>query len=147
MIDQILKASIHDVAELNVLVNAAYRGETAKGGWTHESDLIDGSRIDENELKRLIRAENNVVLKYVRKGKIIGCVLLERNTDSIYLGMLTVKPLLQSTGIGKKLLAASEEYSRSKGCGNIKMTVISIRKELIEFYKRFGYEDTGIKKA
>ncbi|GAC1589662.1 MAG: GNAT family N-acetyltransferase [Ginsengibacter sp.] len=140
--DQILKATTKDIGELNELINSAYRGDSAKEGWTNESEFLDGIRIDESELSKIIRNEKNTILKYVRKNKIVGCVLLEQQEDEIYLGMLTVKPILQATGIGKKLLTASEQFARSKKYYKIKMTVISIRTELIDWYKRFGYEDT-----
>lgn len=143
MIDQIFKATITDVDELNVLINSAYRGDSAKLGWTNESDLIDGKRIDELELKRLLVDPNSTILKYVSKGKIIGCVLLQEENQEMYLGMLTVKPIFQSTGIGKKLLSASEQFTKAKKYHFIKMTVISVRSELIDFYKRHGYMDTG----
>lgn len=140
--DQILKATLKDISELTILINSAYRGETAQLGWTHESGLLDGIRIDEQELKRLLSDEKNTILKFVRKFKIVGCVLLEQQENEIYLGMLTVKPVLQATGIGKRLLMASEQFALSKKYNKIKMTVISVRSELIEWYKRNGYVDT-----
>lgn len=140
--DQILKATLKDISELTILINSAYRGDTAKLGWTNESDLLDGVRIDEEELKQILNNEKNTILKYVRKSKIVGCVLLEQQQNEIHLGMLTVKPILQATGIGKRLLMASEQFALSKKYDKIKMTVISIRSELIEWYKRNGYTDT-----
>ena len=57
--------------------------------------------------------------------------------------MLTVSPLLQNKGIGKKLLFASEDYAKQQNCSAVEMTVISARNEIIEWYKRHGYFETG----
>ena len=60
--------------------------------------------------------------------------------------MLSVSPTAQSQGIGKKLLAAAEQFAKEQQCAFIYMTVISVRHELIEWYKRNGYKDTGERK-
>jgi ribosomal protein S18 acetylase RimI-like enzyme len=57
--------------------------------------------------------------------------------------MLTVSPMLQAGGLGKKILKASEEYAAEQDCDAIEMTVISVRHELIAWYQRHGYHDTG----
>ena len=61
----------------------------------------------------------------------------------MYLGMLTVSPEIQAQGIGKKLLFASEEFAKQNKCDAMQMTVISVRSELIAWYQRHGYHDTG----
>lgn len=135
-----------DVPQLNVLVNAAYRGESSKKGWTTEADLLGGIRTDEEVLTSLVNKENSVMLLYKKDDVIVGCVNLQQQGNKIYLGMLTVNPELQGSGVGKLLLAASEDYAKEKSCAKIYMTVISIRKELIAWYERHGYKDTGKRK-
>jgi ribosomal protein S18 acetylase RimI-like enzyme len=138
------KATIEDIAELNKLINSAYRGESAKQGWTHESDLLTGIRIDEEELSNLITKKDTSIIKYTDNGKIVACMLLEQQDGFLYLGMLTVSPYLQANGIGKQLLHEAEKEAASLGISKIRMTVISTRAELIEWYKRRGYKDTGV---
>jgi ribosomal protein S18 acetylase RimI-like enzyme len=60
--------------------------------------------------------------------------------------MLSVAPNTQGKGIGKKLMAAAEDHARSLGITAIFMTVISVRKELIDWYVRHGYRLTGERK-
>lgn len=75
---KISKAKISDVAELNTLVNSAYRGESSKIGWTTEADLLDGIRVDEERLKEFIEKKDSMILKYTdNENRIIGCVHLE----------------------------------------------------------------------
>jgi ribosomal protein S18 acetylase RimI-like enzyme len=69
--------------------------------------------------------------------------MLVEKTDKLYLGMLTVSPELQGGGIGKQLLKQAEIIAQEKGLAKIGMTVISARQELIDWYKRHGYMDTG----
>jgi N-acetylglutamate synthase-like GNAT family acetyltransferase len=142
----ILKAGIEDAKALDVLVNSAYRGETSKQGWTTEADLLDGTRIDEAGLTELIKKPGTTVLVYKEANAILGCVELRKEGDKLYLGMLSVKPDRQGKGIGKKLLVAAEVNARQLQCSEIYMTVISIRKELIDWYLRHGYRLTGEKK-
>ncbi|MBX2968697.1 MAG: GNAT family N-acetyltransferase [Cyclobacteriaceae bacterium] len=140
---EIVTALPEDAPELSVLVNAAYRGDTGRQGWTTEADLIDGSRTDAELLKAVIDTPGSMILKYVEDGKIIGCVELRKENDKLYLGMLTVNPTIQGKGIGKALLKASEEEAAEQNCHAIFMNVLTDRKELIDWYVRHGYHDSG----
>lgn len=143
---QILPATPADADDLSVLVNSAYRGDTGRQGWTTEADLIDGTRTDAELLRAIIQRSDSVILKYVDNHEIIGCVELRVENGKLYLGMLTVKPTLQKSGIGKKLMQAAETYAREKGCTAIFMHVLTDRSELIAWYERQGYTDTGLRK-
>jgi ribosomal protein S18 acetylase RimI-like enzyme len=141
----IVPAQPNDVAQIVSLVNSAYRGETALQGWTSESHLLEGIRVDEAELTGYFNRSEVTLLKYVGdEGNIDGFVYLERvDGNRLYLGMLTVNPLLQAAGIGRRLLAAANEQARNLNCSFIKITVISTRLELIAWYERRGFVATG----
>jgi ribosomal protein S18 acetylase RimI-like enzyme len=141
----IVPAQPNDVAQIVSLVNSAYRGETALQGWTSESHLLEGIRVDEAELTGYFNRSEVTLLKYVGdEGNIDGFVYLERvDGNRLYLGMLTVNPLLQAAGIGRQLLAAANEQARTLNCSFIKITVISTRLELIAWYERRGFVATG----
>ena len=141
----ITQATIADAAELSALINSAYRGETSKKGWTTEADLLEGTRTSEEELINIIASSNHYLLKFIRDEKIIGSVLLIAKKEVLYLGMLTVSPELQNSGIGKQLLQAAEQLAQQLELSRIQMTVIGIRKELLAWYIRNGYEDTGVR--
>lgn len=142
-------ATTLDIPALKDLLNSAYRGERSKKGWTSESHLIDGEvRTDDATLQQIMKRQDSVFLKCVgAQQQIIGCLNLQQHGNKIYLGMFSVSPQLQGGGIGKKLLFASEEYAKHLNCGSIYMSVISIRTELIDWYKRHGYVDTGERKS
>jgi ribosomal protein S18 acetylase RimI-like enzyme len=147
-VSTITAAGISDIQQLVHLINSAYRGEEAKKGWTHEADLIAGSfRTDEASLVQIIENTNAVILKYTENSdNICGCVYLEKQGLQLYLGMFSVSPGVQGGGIGKLLLHAAEAHAVTVGCTSIIMNVIEARQELISWYKRYGYEDTGVKK-
>jgi len=141
----ILTATSTDIPALEELLNSAYRGEASKKGWTTEADLLEGDqRTDALTLHQLMQTPGAVFLKCINEqNKIEGCVFLHKNEDKLYLGMLSVSPLIQATGIGKQLMAAAESYARDQKCSSIFMKVISARHELISWYERKGYRKTG----
>lgn len=137
-------ATLADIPELVVLINSSYRGESSKKGWTTEANLIGGQRIDNEGLTEQMADPNAVILKNTNdEGKITGCVYLQKRADKLYLGMLTVSPVLQANGLGRQLLQAAEGYARSINYHTITMTVITTRTELLEWYERRGYSKTG----
>lgn len=140
----ITKATLADVPELNALINSAYRGEESKKGWTTETDLIGGIRIDEPMLIDYLNNNAITLLKYVNEdGIIIGSVYLEVKIDKLYLGMFSVSPTLQNGGVGRALIEEAEVIAKQLGLHTISMTVIRSRKELISWYERRGYTFTG----
>lgn len=138
-------ASIEDIPDLLVLINRAFRGPESRLGWTHEVDLIEGDvRITEEELRSLMLQSETILVKYVNDLKeIIGAVYLKLENAEIYLGLLSVKPSEQGSGIGKQLLQYAKSIALQHKCTAIKMRVISKRTELIEWYQRHGYTATG----
>ena len=142
----ITNAVAADAPELDRLVNSAYRGDSSRQGWTTEADLLDGTRTDAAAIKELIETPGVTLLKYVESGEILACVELKKDNHKLYLGMLTVKPNLQGKGIGKQLLKAAEQEAIKQKCASVFMTVISVRKELIDWYVRNGYQLTGERK-
>jgi len=142
----ITTATIDDIPELAELINSGYRGKASRKGWTTEADLLDGTRTDVEGVKDLIARKGTTVLKYVENDEILGCVELNKVATKLYLGMLTVSPRLQNKGIGKQLLQAAEAEAKKLACHSVFMTVISGRDELIAWYLRHGYHDTGERK-
>lgn len=139
------KAQFTDIPGIVNLVNSAYRGESAKVGWTTEADILGGQRTDSEGIREMIlKPGARIELGLAADDTILGCVYLEHKDHSLYLGMLTVNPYLQSKGLGKELLQRSEEIALELGLHQIILEVISIRSELIAFYERRGYQRTGV---
>jgi GNAT superfamily N-acetyltransferase len=137
------KAEIEDVENLSLLVNSAYRGDSSKAGWTTEADLLGGQRTDPEKLKEIIQEPNARIELAFENGDLLGCIYILRESESLYFGMLTVNPTLQNKGTGKLLLNHLEELAKEWKINKIRMTVISVRQELIAYYERRGYKWTG----
>jgi len=138
-------ASPADVAAIVPLVESAYRGDVSRKGWTTEADLLDGQRTDPVGVAELITKPGSCMLLAERDGALLACANLEKRGDAGYFGMFSVRPDLQGAGIGRATLAEAERIARDDWhCGEMHMTVISVRDELIAWYERRGYKRTGI---
>ena len=139
-------AADHDLIQVVSLLNRAYRATGGdKGGWTTEVGLLAGDRISEDTLREELAAKRQAVLMVFKpEEKVTGCVWLEPvDGDTWYLGSLAVEPAKQNAQLGRRLLAASEDWIRQKGGRTVKMTVIDDRQELLDWYERRGYRRTG----
>ena len=144
-IDEYRIATANDLPELVSLINNSYRPNGAEAGWTHESDLIEGERINPQQLAELLDREGSTVLLGLNKGELIACVNINEEAGVIYLAMLTVKPSCQNFGLGKEMLQLAEEYAENQyEASAFNLFVISQRKELYDFYLRRGYQSTEI---
>lgn len=124
-------------------MNAAYRGETSRQGWTTEADYIDGQRTDVPALQADLAASPGARILMLRAddGALLGTVWLEpvEGGETWYLGMLTIRPDLQTAGLGRSLLEGAEAHAQAAGARRIQMTVVAIRDTLIAWYQRRGY--------
>jgi ribosomal protein S18 acetylase RimI-like enzyme len=138
------RATIDDVASLHALVEGAYRGEASRAGWTTEADFLEGQRTDLDELTTLVRGPSTRIVLAHEGGELVGCVLLREEPGCAYLGMLSVRPTLQSSGVGRALLEEAERVARVEmGRPEMRMRVISLRDSLIAWYQRRGYALSG----
>lgn len=144
---QLRSARAADAAAITALVNAAYRGDSGRQGWTTESDLLDGTRISLETVQALLATPDCRVLVAEAAGRLVACAELRPEGGQLYLGMLTVRPELQGQGIGRRLMDAAEDHARALGLRGLVMTVISRRHELIAWYVRLGFRPTGETRA
>ncbi len=136
-----------DAEAIADLVNGAYRGETARRGWTHEADLLGGQRTDAAMLRATMDG-GSAILVWREAGALLGCVCLAPTEPEgrWSLGMLTVDPRRQAAGLGRRLLEAGEAHCRAHGGRHVEMTVIEERESLIGWYERRGYRPTGARR-
>ncbi len=132
-------AAPEDVPAIVDLVESAYRGEVSRAGWTTEADLLDGQRTDPEAVLESLPH----LLLAVDDGTLVGCCALVPKDGHAYFGMFAVRPGLQGSGVGSAVLAEAEVRAARAGLSRVEMTVLSVRTELIAFYLRRGYRDTG----
>ena len=138
-------ARADDAPMLRALIERAYRGNSARQGWTNEADLLDDERTSVAEIEGLIVSADKRVLVAEQAGALIGTVTVtDLGGAKAYLGMLCVEPTLQAAGLGRTLINRVEEIAaRDFRATIMEMTVIDQRPELVRYYERRGYHDTG----
>ena len=129
-------AEAADVPALTALINAAY---------LVEAFFKQGDRTNAVELSGLMRKGRFLVLE--TGDEMQGCVYVEVNGDRGYFGMLSIDPLKQKQGLGARLIEAAEGFCRSTGCTTMELQVVSLRTELPPYYRKFGYEEAGIREV
>lgn len=124
-----------DRTQLVPLINTAFSIET----------FLEGDRTDEENLAAMMR-KGAILIAEDGESQLIGCVYTEVRGERGYLGMLTVDPARQRTGLGTRIMKAAEEHLRSKGCKAVDILVLNLRPELPPIYRRHGYVETGTQK-
>lgn len=145
MIVSIGPARDEELQSLHRLIESAYRGGSAKRGWTHEADLLGGQRTDQEALEAMLADPAQVLLVARDGGGLAGCVsVADKGGGLAYIGLVTVDPERQAVGLGRQLLQAAEEFAAKQFASiRAEMTVIVQRTELIAWYERRGYALTG----
>ena len=137
-----------DIPLLVELVTSAYRGDASRAGWTTEADLLDGLRTDADRIAADIERPQSVILLGEADGDVVACAHVAVEDGAGYFGMFSVRPTLQGHGIGRLMLAEAERIAREDLLqGAMRMTVIDVRDELIDYYARRGYRRTGMHKS
>lgn len=138
-------ATAADVDRIVALVESAFRGDASRAGWTTEADLLDGRRTGPDEIAAILEDPLQSILVLRDAGDmLLASVVLRRDGDAAWLGMLSVRPAAQGSGLGRQVVAGAESWVvRQWGARRMRMTVIVQRAELIAWYERRGYRLTG----
>lgn len=115
------------------VINAAFR--------IAEEFFVDGNRITLEEVQRLFTTGAFLVAE--SEAAIGGCVYVEPRGERAYLGLLSVNPERQQSGLGSRLMTAGEEYCRERGARFMDIYIVNLRTELPAFYQHRGYVENG----
>lgn len=130
---QVRVAEARDSNAIVAVINVAFR--------LSEGFLIDRDRIDLEAVRELLQKGTFLVAE---DSFLCGCVYVEpRGGDRSYLGLLAVDPRLQKSGLGSQLMHAAEAHCAKAGSRFMDLRIVSVRKELPDFYHRHGYVETG----
>ncbi len=137
-------AQSQDTSLLVSLINSAYRQEQGNS-WTSESEIVTGDRINDQQLQHSLIQDNFQLLVVELDETIVACIGLTFDQNGVEIGTFCIAPSLQNQGLGKRVLDFTEQYI-IKEFPQIKtliMWVLSVRYELIAYYERRGYVQTG----
>jgi ribosomal protein S18 acetylase RimI-like enzyme len=133
-----------DAEALEALIESAYRGDASRVGWTTEADLLGGNRTSVAMLLDTLGDPAQTVIVCEDPQGLLATVTVERRHGYGYVGAVSVRPTDQGSGIGRELLTRAERMiGEAWGLERARMTVIAQRPELIDWYSRRGYADTG----
>lgn len=130
---------------------------------TRESDLVDALMLVHNTTGHLRRKRRMSVQKWKRpaqpppilvhilktdpegtfvafdkKGKLVGFTMALIREDEWYLAFLFVDPMLQSRGLGQKLLRKAMAYGKKNNCRRWSLCTFSINPQAVAVYSKMG---------
>jgi len=126
-------AQISDAEAIMNVINVAFKHA--------ESFFIERDRLGLDDVRGFL--EKGEFLIAEDAATIIGCVYVEERGDRAYVGLLSVDPTRQGSGLGSGLMTAAEDHCREKGCHFVDLQIVNLRQELPAFYRRRGYVETG----
>jgi GNAT superfamily N-acetyltransferase len=121
-----------DVDAIVRLINAAF---------VVERPIFDGDRTSPAGVRAYL--ERGKFLVAGDSAGLDGCVYVEIRGDRGYIGLLSVDPPRQGSGLGRKLMEAAEKFFREANCIAVDLRVVSARAPLPAFYRHLGYSETG----
>ena len=134
MTNSVRMASVADAEKVTTLINSAFRPA--------EEFFIDEERINLESVRSFF--ETGKFLLGESDGIVAACVYVELHDDRAYLGLLSVDPARQHSGLGTLLMDEAEEFCRGLACRFMDINVVNLREELFGFYRKRGYVETGI---
>jgi GNAT superfamily N-acetyltransferase len=120
-----------DVDALVRLINAAF---------VVERPVFDGDRTSREGVRAYLEKGRFLVAE--DSAGLAGCVYVEIRRDRGYIGLLSVDPPRQGSGLGRKLMEAAEKFFREANCIAVDLRVVSARAPLPAFYRHLGYSET-----
>jgi predicted N-acetyltransferase YhbS len=137
-------AQREDAEAITTVINAAFRPA--------EKFFVEGDRIAVAEVLNFLTSGKFLLAE--SEDKLLGCVYVEpgyvdsnhsaaESQERAYLGLLSVDPAQQQSGLGSLLMDAAEDHCRGLGSGFMDIKVVNLREELSGFYRKRGYVETG----
>ena len=125
-----------DVARIVDLVNRAFAVERF---------FKTGDRTDEAQILELMRDGRFLLL--LEEEVLVACVYVKLNGDRCYIGLLSVDPAKQRSGIGARMMQEAEDLGRRAGSRFADIRMVSVRPELPVIYHKLGYVEIGVESA
>jgi N-acetylglutamate synthase-like GNAT family acetyltransferase len=128
----IRQAHEDDAAALVRLINAAFQVERF---------FLGSDRLNLAEVRSRMKRGEFLLLEDA--GGLVGCVYAELRGERGYIGLLSVEPERQKSGLGRVLMDAAEQYFREKNCRIAELRIVNLRTELPPYYRHLGYREAG----
>jgi GNAT superfamily N-acetyltransferase len=126
------EATMYDIEAIVDLVNRAFEVERffKNGGRTDVEQI--GDMMSEGEFLLLSDSK-----------ELIASIYIKNNGERAYIGLLSVDPSRQKSGLGRRMMAEAEQYARAAGCRFADIRTVNLRTELPPLYRKLGYSESG----
>jgi len=124
-----------DTEALTTLINEAFQVERF---------FLASDRLNATEVRE--RLARGTFLLLQDDGTLVGCVYAELRGESGYVGLLSVTPKRQKSGLSRMLMTAAEDYFRANSCRFAELRIVNLRQELPPYYQHLGYQQLGTEK-
>jgi len=125
-----------DAENITNIINSAFRKA--------EEFFIEEDRIDLKSVLNFLNTGTFILAE--SEGAVMGCVYVEpgaAHDGHSYLGLLSVDPARQRSGLGSLLMEAAEEHCRRQGHSFMDIKIVNLREDLPAYYRKRGYVETG----
>jgi predicted GNAT family N-acyltransferase len=91
--------------------------------------------------EQLSAEDTDAHLIAIEGDKVVGClVMTPKSSDIVKMRQVAVEPELQGSGLGTKMVAASEDWAKQKGYQRIELNA---RDTAVAFYLKLSYQTVG----
>lgn len=125
-------ATAHDVAPVQVLIEAAYALYIPRIGAKPGPMLEDYAALI---------AQGRVEV-FEEQGQVLGVLVLIAQADGLLLDNVAVSPAAQGRGLGRQLMAHAEARARQLGLEVVRLYTNEAMSENLGLYERLGYRET-----
>nr|WP_277871726.1 GNAT family acetyltransferase [Cryobacterium sp. MDB2-33-2] len=98
----------------------------------------------ELDLLRALAGETSTVLGLFDGKTLVGTVMVGHDGHRGWVYYLAVDDTHRGTGLGRRLMAAAEDWLRERGVVKLQLMVRSANAAVLSFYDRLGYEDADV---
>lgn len=104
-------------------------------------EFFEGDRTDEKRIAVSLQKGRFLVAEH--EGRVVASIYVELRGERGYMGMLAIDPAWQGHGLGRRMAKTAEDFLRQHGCQYADIVVLSLRPELLPYYRKVGYQEMG----
>jgi GNAT superfamily N-acetyltransferase len=133
---QVRQARRADAQSIVRLVNQAF---------AVEHFFKEGERTDLDDINAHL--DRGIFLLLSHGTELAGCVYVQIGGARGYIGLLSIDPGRQRSGLGSLLMQHAEDYCARAGCVAVDLRIIHLRRELLGYYGKRGYVERATESA
>jgi ribosomal protein S18 acetylase RimI-like enzyme len=107
----------------------------------HESGLTRPWNDPHADLARAMAGSSSTVLAAVDSDVLVGTAMVGHDGHRGWVYYLAVRPDRRRTGLGRKLIGASERWLSARQVPKVQLMVRTTNAAVVAFYDSLGYED------